>query len=124
MTRSIKFQFWDTKDLKMIDWLTALQTTYNSGDFPVANLLYYLMTSDRFIKRQFTWLLDKNGKEIYEGDICSGHGDGNGTIQWSDFDGWYEYVFGDENSIGIWEVKWDLSVIGNLYQNPELLTNK
>ena len=71
---------------------------------------------------QFTGLTDKNGIEIYEGDICEGHDDGRGKIVWTEFDGGYDYVFSDEGNVGIWEVKKDLVVIGNIHQHPDLLT--
>lgn len=73
---------------------------------------------------EYTGLNDRNGKEVYEGDICEGHSDGNGIIKWTDFDGGYDYIFSDEGNVGIWEVKNDLIIIGNITDNPELLPNE
>ena len=78
--------------------------------------------SKRFILMQYTGLKDKNGKEIYEGDIFTCEIGGTKQIypiEVIDLRDFYEkldtvdsYMRVNENSI---------EVIGNIYENPELL---
>ena len=63
--RQIKFRAWLKDEKKMIEWYPEFfsdmspVTSYGS-DFP---------DSDDVVLMQFTGLHDKNGKEIYEGDL-------------------------------------------------------
>lgn len=110
--REIKFRAWD-KDKKEIREVTGINwydeylwvdETPMSGDkLPIEGTP--LM--------QFTGLLDKNGREIYEGDIVKNdkwNGIGNGIVQWDKIGWGCDYYFLTKGEI-----------IGNIYENPELL---
>jgi len=77
------------------------------------------------VPMQFTGLLDKNRKEIYEGDwvrMDRGTCEKNGiaVVSW-DETGWSPWI--NNNLLeGIGFQNEDCEVVGNIYQNPELLT--
>jgi hypothetical protein len=70
------------------------------------------------ILMQFTGLCDKNGKDIYEGDILKDGTDMQFPIAVDATHG-YRFMFGLDTLVAYNAISG--SVIGNIYENPELL---
>ncbi|CAG9620855.1 YopX family protein [Sutcliffiella rhizosphaerae] len=70
---------------------------------------------------QFTGLKDKNGKEIYEGDVIYIYDDDELGDGWGETVIYHRACFmaGDDNLLV--NVHFRSVVIGNIYENPELL---
>ncbi|KKN78472.1 hypothetical protein LCGC14_0350040 [marine sediment metagenome] len=122
--REIKFRAWIKPSYKskgkgqMVDWDTIWST------WDVADLFGKVGT----IPLEWTGLQDKNGKEIYEGDILdfgdysiAKYGRCLHIVYWNDEDAGFnsrEVGFQKLAGFGIDETG---AVIGNIYENEELL---
>lgn len=139
--RQIKFRAWDKENKKMLhfanennevdhcseyneltfswDWKRDGAKEPSFGDLDMSYTEVELM--------QFTGLLDNHGKEIYERDIVRENTEAFGVSK-------LMYVVGFERGhftlteigsgydrMGIWNVNTNMEIIGNIYENPELL---
>ena len=107
--RILKFRAWDVQAKSMI-----IDPVFH--EFADINDQF---GDDDFIFMQFTGLLDKEGKEIYEGDILSTDFAGN------KIKGVMEYEITEAGAQWTKFLPLDrYEIIGNIYENPELLEGK
>jgi hypothetical protein len=115
MNREIKFRAWDKYNKKM-HYQPEVNFHFFDDEFTCVLNEHdqVVVQPESVVVMQFTGLLDKNGKEIYEGDILS-HKYYSMPVICEFVDG--SFIFDDIS-------KYDesLEVIGNIYENPELLT--
>ena len=119
--KDIKFRAWEKKLKEMI---TVSTVDFNKEMINTDSLWRYFHEVELM---QYTGLKDKNGTEIYEGDIVV-HYDGELTfkaiVEW-DYWSWYLKGVIPEDNFQIEDVTdrnvSDVQIIGNVYEHPELL---
>ncbi|MFN0675681.1 YopX family protein [Listeria monocytogenes] len=68
---------------------------------------------------QYTGVKDKNGKKIFERDICwEEHNECYGVVKFEE--GKFLYVW-ENIAEDLWEVADSIEIYGNIHENPELL---
>lgn len=145
--RDIKFRAWIIDEDKMIyaGCLDNPRNYYIRNDWKLFRIVKlsdkkwqnFLSIETKCEIMQYTWLKDKNGKEIYFWDILATSNQDKDYDIWGKEDYWYTVV--EENIYELWIVysKWHMTydvesiyhfrfceVIGNIYENPELLWNQ
>ena len=114
MTRKIKFRAWCPIQKKMFTPFTLEEAIDET------NARWH---KEEDVLMQFTGLKDKNGKEIYEGDVVRYDGGNIFCIEFK-FGKWLSVNKKDDLKTGVlFDLLDDLveiEVIGNIYQNPEL----
>jgi len=113
MERVIKFRAWDKTGEK----------PYMLGPYELTDAIFNHKDIRSLPLMQFTGLTDKNGKEIYEGDIIASafFTDINVVVVWDKM--YAQFVFGGAE-FNVQAKPEYLEVIGNRFENPELLTPK
>ncbi len=129
--REIKFRAWDKKEKKILDWF-FIHGIYQRIDKekPIGLNIFDGIDERKVIDfelMQFTGLKDKNGKEIYEGDLIKYSApairDEIYTIVWRSTE-WQTRFQKKSKSGGLTDIGLNSArgeVIGNIYENPELL---
>lgn len=124
MNRTIKFRAWDK---------VAKEMYYQGDEVDENRTIWWHRWEETSgsAPMQFTGLVDKNGKEIYEGDILEGLTYKEPYVNRTSTVIKREVVFKD----GAFEFKWsplpsgfrtypffgECEVVGNIHENPELL---
>lgn len=70
---------------------------------------------------QFTGLKDKDGKEIYEGDIAKDPDGVMYAVRWQRFSAAWEFYNSEASMLFVMRCPDMFEVIGNIYDNPDLL---
>jgi uncharacterized phage protein (TIGR01671 family) len=71
MHREIKFRVWDNENKTWIDPWWIQFGSYNRLITDVGCYVNLQEHPDRYVIQQYTGVKDKNGKEVYEGDIIN-----------------------------------------------------
>lgn len=126
-----KFRAWLKKEQKMdndVDHISWLEDElYCIGDG-----ITYMVSAEDLVLMQSTGLKDKNGKEIFEGDILACKTDDeviNLNIFWDEEHALFMFEskkYNEQEPLAelVENNTYPFEIIGNIYENPELLEDK
>ena len=125
-----KFRAWDKLNNEMY---VVEQINFNRGEFEsIGYGITFLRGADKVILMQSTGILDKNGKEIFEGDILGIEPDEgilNVNIFWDEEHALFMFESKKHNEKELLaelveDNTYPFAILGNIYENPELLEEK
>lgn len=139
--RDFKFRAWIKPEYKWYPGVFGMREVYviNLHGYPIIgpdhihvlandNSDYIMVPKAMYELMQYTGLKDKNGKEIWEGDIVNGAVFGT-TICYGTVDFWtggffiHPVVSSHADSIDLYNWIHSIEVIGNIYEHKHLLKN-
>jgi uncharacterized phage protein (TIGR01671 family) len=131
--RQIKFRVWDTKTKKFLEFVPPIEYMLDHDEWSrrdindESSLLFPQNIAETFggrlVWQQFTGLKDENEKEIYEGDIvefCHEEKTKNLKVEFSE--GYFGLNNGNIKLALLAAYYHKCKVIGNILENPNLLT--
>ncbi len=130
--REVKFQAWDNVNRKMYGVGEQEDMHFYFDSSGIKAEWFFSSAGDseileHLIYRQYTGLKDKNGKEIFQGDILHidkrfNGSDIYGKVYWKDSGYALITSRGSDTSTGYLEIVSPYTeIVGNIYENPELM---
>jgi len=109
--REIKFRVWDKENKEWVKWHKTPGIIFASAE---NSILERHPQNEHLVLCQYTGLKDKNGKEIYEGNIVVNSRGKKQQIHWDDEPHGEPCLGYELDKHGTYEI------IGNIYENPKL----
>lgn len=118
--KELKFRAWWKDTKRFLDGDEWYMTCSGAKHLHYASIPY---SDDDFIVEQYTGLKDKNGKEIYEGDIAQDSKGEKCRVEWNESEAHFGLYTGKQMELTdfIWIRGEDLEIVGNIHENPDLL---
>lgn len=123
MTREIKFRAWDNGKMHKVGFNNLSENKHHpNGHIYIRNEMKPFGESYATTLMQYTGLKDKNGKEIWEGDVVWDE-TSEEHCQVVLEEGCFRYT-GETTTQNLFERCDLLEVVGNIHDNPELLEGR